>query len=311
MKPFRFAILAKQARPAREFAELARRVEACGFSTLYVPDHFVDHPLAPVPAMATAAAVTETLRVGSLVLGNDYKHPVVLAREMATVDLLSDGRLELGIGAGWMTEDYERAGLVLDRPGVRIERLQESVTILKGLFGDGPFSFAGAHYTIDGLDGHPKPVQRPHPPFVIGGGGKRMLSYAAREADIVGINANLSSGDAATSDAASSLSAPSTDEKIGWVRAAAGERLADIELQVLCGFVHETDAPGDVAEGIAAAFSTPLDEALHAPVVLVGSRAAMIEELEYRRDRWGISYVVFMEEFLDVTASLVSALAGR
>ena len=311
MKPFRFAVLAKQARPAHEFAELARRVEACGFSTLYIPDHFVDHPLAPVPAMATAAAVTETLRVGPLVLGNDYKHPVVLAREMATVDLLSDGRLELGIGAGWMTEDYQRAGLTLDRPGVRIERLQESVTILKGLFADAPFSFAGDHYVVDALDGQPKPVQRPHPPFVIGGGGKRMLSYAAREAEIVGINANLASGDVGTSHAARSLSAPSTDEKIEWVRAAAGERLADIELQVLCGFVHETDVPGEMADAMAAAFSAPLDEALHAPVVLVGTRVAMIEELEYRRERWGISYYVFMEEFLDVVAPLVAALGGR
>ena len=149
--------------PARgkELTELARKAEALGYSTLFVPDHFVDHDLAPTVALAHVAAVTDTLRVGPLVLGNDYKHPVVLAREMATLDLLSDGRLELGIGAGWMTADYEKAGIPLDRPGVRIARLAESITIMKGLFAPGPFTFHGEHYRVTDLDGMPKPVQQP------------------------------------------------------------------------------------------------------------------------------------------------------
>lgn len=309
MKPFRFGVLAKQARPAKEFADLARRTEAVGCSTLYVPDHFVDHPLAPIPAMATAAAVTTDLRVGSLVLGNDYKHPVVLARELATIDLLSDGRLEAGLGAGWMTVDYEKAGIPLDRPGVRIDRLIESVAIVKGLFAAGPFSFSGEHYTVTELDGHPKPVQQPVP-FVIGGGGKRVLSYAAREADVVGINANLKSGDPNAHDAALSLSGPSTDEKIAWVRDAAGERFDQIELQSLVGFVHQTDDPGALAEGIAGSFAVPPDEALHTPVLLIGTVASMIDELRYRRERWGFSYHVFPEEFLDLVAPVVADLAG-
>src|SRR5690349_14783590 len=158
-----------------------------------------------MPALAAAAAVTTTLRIGPLVLGNDYKHPVVLAREAATLDVLSNGRLELGIGAGWMTADYEKAGIPLDAPGVRISRLEESITILKGLFADGPFSFDGAHYHISELDGEPKPVQRPYPPFIIGGGGPRILAVAAREAAIVGVNALLRSGLPTSEDSVRSL----------------------------------------------------------------------------------------------------------
>ena len=213
---------AQHARSGKEFTELARKAEALGFSTLFVPDHFVDHELAPTVALAHAAAVTDTLRVGPLVLGNDYKHPVVLAREAATLDLLSDGRLELGIGAGWMTVDYEKAGMPLDSPGVRIARLAESITVLKGLFADGPFTFHGEHYRVTDLDGQPKPVQRPHPPFIIGGGGPKILALAAREAQIVGINANLRSGDGTTPDAAQSLTSAATDQKLAVADAGRG-----------------------------------------------------------------------------------------
>src|SRR5690242_16691419 len=229
---FRFGVACSKGRSRKEFTELARKAEALGYSTLFVPDHFVEHDLAPTVALAHAAAVTDNLRVGTFVLGNDYKHPVVCAREMASLDLLSDGRLELGIGAGWMTADYEKAGIPLDRAGVRIARLQESITILKGLFGDGPFSFAGEHYRITDLDGRPKPVQQPVP-FLIGGGAPKILALAAREADIVGINANLRSGDGNSPDAAASLTPAETDKKVAWVREAAGARFDDLELQTL------------------------------------------------------------------------------
>ncbi|MFM8971433.1 MAG: TIGR03621 family F420-dependent LLM class oxidoreductase, partial [Actinomycetota bacterium] len=201
---FRFGVSCTAGRSQREFTEHARRIEALGFSTLFVPDHFVDHDLAPTVALAHAAAVTDTLRIGPFVLGNDYKHPVVCAREMATLDVLSDGRLELGIGAGWMTVDYETSGIPLDRPGVRIARLAESVAILKGLFAPGPFSFAGEHYRITDLDGRPEPVQQPVP-FLIGGGGPKVLGLAAREAAIVGINAKLASGAGDTPETRRSL----------------------------------------------------------------------------------------------------------
>src|SRR5215203_4845948 len=252
-RKFRFGVMCSHASSSADFREKARQAEALGYSTLFVPDHFIDHPLAPMPAMATAAAVTDTLRVGSLVLVNDYKHPVVLAREAATLDLLSAGRLELGLGAGWMTADYEKSGLELDRPSVRIDRLAESITILKGLMAEGPFTFHGKHYTVTDLDGDPKPVQRPHPPFIIGGGGPKILAVAAREAAIVGINANLRRGEAVNEDAARSMTPAATDEKIARLREAAGDRYQELEIQSFVGFTHFTDDRRSLAEAMAPA----------------------------------------------------------
>ena len=308
---FRFGVIVPKVSSAKEFTDIARQAEALGYTTLYVPDHFVDHPLAPIPALAAAAAVTTTLRVGPLVLGNDYKHPVVLAREAATIDLLSDGRLEFGIGAGWMTADYEKAGIALDSPGVRIARLAESIAVIKGLFADGPFSFHGTHYTVTDLDGQPKPVQRPHPPFVIGGGGPKVLALAAREAQIVGVNANLRSGDGNSSDAASSLTTARTDQKIQWLREAAGAGFDDLEIQTLVGFVHFTEDRTSIAEAMAANFGVTPDDALNAPVTLVGTESQVVELLEARRNRWQMSYTVVPHESMAQFAPIVAQLAGR
>src|SRR4051795_10855497 len=250
---FRFGVIAPKCGSGKELTEHARKVEALGYSSLFVPDHFIDHDLAPTVALAHVAAVTTTLRVGPLVLGNDYKHPVVLAREMATLDMLSNGRLELGIGAGWMTADYEKAGIPLDRAGVRIERLAESIAVLKGLFAPGPFTFEGKHYQIRDLHGAPKPVQQPVP-FVIGGGGPKILALAAREAEIVGINANLRSGDGNSADAAQSLTPAATDAKLATLREVAGARFDDLEIQTLVGFVHVTDDANPIYEGMAGHF---------------------------------------------------------
>src|SRR5437016_11924644 len=190
-----------------------------GFSTLYLPDHFTEQP-GPIAALMAAADATTKLRVGSLVFDNDYRHPIVLAKEAATLDLLSDGRFELGIGAGWHGPDYEQTGIPFDPPRVRVSRLEEAVTVIKRLFGEEPVNFSGKYYTINGLTGLPRPVQRPHPPIFIAGGGKRVLSLAAREADIVGLHvktyADGSGGDV------SSTSGDATLEKLEWVRQAAG-----------------------------------------------------------------------------------------
>jgi probable F420-dependent oxidoreductase len=309
-RKFRFGVGVSKARSRKEFTELARKLDGQGYSTMFVPDHFVDHDLAPTVALAHAAAVTDDLRVGTFVLGNDYKHPVVCAREMATLDLLSDGRLELGIGAGWMTADYEKAGMPLDRPGVRIARLAEAITIMKGLFADGPFTFKGVHYQIDDLDGAPTPVQQPVP-FLIGGGGPKILALAAQEAQIVGINANLRSGDGNSPDAAQSLTPAETDKKIAWVREAAGSKFDDLELQTLVGFVHVTDNPVQILEGIAGAFGVSVDEARLAPPCIVGTEDDMVASLEERRDRWQISYHVIDETFADAFAPVVARLAGK
>src|SRR6476646_7195827 len=289
---FRFGVACSKGRSRKEFTELARKAESLGYATLFVPDHFVGHDLAPTIALAHAAAVTERLRVGTFVLGNDYKHPVVCAREMASLDLLSDGRLELGIGAGWMTADYEKAGIPLDRPGVRIARLAESITVLKGLFADGPFTFRGEHYRITDLDGMPKPMQRPCPPFLIGGGGKKILTLAAREAQIVGINANLRTGEGESRETAQSLVPAATEQKLAWLREAAGSRFDDLEIQPLLGFVHVTDDASGIAKTIASSFGVSDDDALLAPATLVGSHAGIAELLERRRERWQMSYIV-------------------
>jgi probable F420-dependent oxidoreductase len=295
---------------AKAFTDLARKCEDLGYSALFVPDHFVEHPFSPTVALAHAAAVTAELRIGPLVLGNDYRHPVVLARDMATLDLLSHGRLELGIGAGWMTADYEKAGLRHDPPGVRIERLAEAVAILKGLFAPGEFTFTGAHYEVRALDGMPKPVQQPVP-FLIGGGGPRILALAAREAAIVGINANLRSGEGQSADAISSLTATATDEKVARLRAAASTRFDDLELQTLVGFTHVTDDPAPIIEGMAGHFGVTPDDARMSPVTLVGSHAEMEDLLEARRERWQISYPVVGAERIDAFAPVVARLRGH
>ncbi len=312
---FRFALICSgtSIASAAEFTELARKAEDLGYSTLFVPDHFVDHPLAPPVALAHAAAVTSTLRIGPLVLGNDYKHPVVLAREMATLDMLSEGRLELGIGAGWMTADYDKAGLPLDRAGVRIARLAESIAILKGLFAPGPFTFEGEHYQVRDLDGAPKPVQQPMP-FLIGGGGPKILALAAREAQIVGVNANLRSGVGESPESVASLTAAATDQKLEWLRAAAGDRFDDLEIQTLVGFTHITQAAGDAApifEGMAGHFKVTPDDARMAPVTLVGTEGQIEELLEARRERWQMSYTVVESTAIDTFAPLVARLAGK
>ncbi len=309
-RKFRFGVGVSKARSRKEFTELARKLEAMGYSTMFVPDHFVDHDLAPTVALAHAAAVTDDLRVGPFVLGNDYKHPVVCAREMATLDLLSDGRLELGIGAGWMTVDYEKAGMPLDRAGVRIARLGEAITVMKGLFAPGPFTFNGDYYQITELDGAPTPVQQPLP-FLIGGGGPKVLALAAREAQIVGINANLRSGDGNSPDAAHSLTPAETDKKIAWVREAAGAKFDDLELQTLVGFVHVTNDAKQILEGIAGAFGVSVEEARLAPPCIVGTEDDMVASLEERRERWQISYHVIDENFAEAFAPIVARLAGK
>ena len=210
------------------------------------------------------------MRVGSLVLDNDYKHPVVLAKEAATIDLLSDGRLELGLGAGWMKTDYEQSGIPYDRPGVRIDRFEEGLAIIKGLLSDdGPVTFAGKHYTITAHEGTPKPVQKPHPPILIGGGGKRVLSIAGREADIVSVNFDLRSG-AVGPEVGPSGTAEATAEKIGWVRDAAGDRFDDIELSVTIFAGMVTDDPQGLAAAMGPGFGITPEQALEMPHVLVG-----------------------------------------
>jgi probable F420-dependent oxidoreductase len=321
-RPFRFAVQSFSAPDARTWRERARRTEALGYSALHLADHFLGpgpalaathHPLqdlAAVPAMAVAAEATETLRIGCRVFCNDYRHPVLLAKEAATLDLLSGGRLELGLGAGWLRAEYEAAGMPFDPAGRRIERLAESVSLLKSSFADAPLAHAGKHYHVSGFTGAPRPLQRPHPPLLIGGGGRRVLELAAREADIVSFNFNNRAG-VLGPDGVQSATAEATAEKIRWVREAAGARFGSLELEIGAYFTFVTDAPEAIAGGMGKALGLSVDAMMRHPHALFGSCDAICEELEARRERYGISYVTVGDAVLDAFAPVVARLAGR
>ncbi len=300
--------MAAKAASSADWTETAKKAEDLGYSALLMPDHFGDQ-LAPIAALSTAAAVTTDLRVGTLVFANDFRHPAVLAKEAATLDLLSDGRLEVGVGAGWMTTDYATTGIAHDRAGVRIDRMIEAIEVLRGLWGDGAFSFEGDHYTITEMDGLPKPVQAGGPPIVVGGGGKRVLSTAARIADIVGVNPNVGEGTIGP-EAIASMSADATEQKLGWVREAAGDRFDDIEISILKFVTIVTDARDAVAEKVGGAMGMDAATMLASPHSMIGSAEQIADELVEQRERWQGSYVTVQSDAFEAFAPVVAALAG-
>jgi probable F420-dependent oxidoreductase len=307
-KPFRFAIQAGLPPAGSNWGELARRVEGLGYSVLTVPDH-LDDQYAATPALMAAADATTTLRVGSLTYGNDYRHPVVLAKEAATLDVLSSGRFEFGLGAGWMTTDYEQAGIALDRPGVRIARLAEALAVITGLWADSPCTVDGEHYQVRGLDGRPKPTQPGGPPILIGGGGRKVLTLAARHADIIGLNIALTSG-RIDATAGPSATDGATLEKIRWIREAAGTRFEAIELQVRVHLAAVTDDRRGLAEAVGPSLGLSPDEALESPHALAGSIDEIVEQCLERRERYGISVIGLGLDAMDALAPVVARLAG-
>ncbi len=309
VRPFRFGVQASTAADAAAWISLARRTEALGYATLTMPDHFGDQ-LAPVPALMAAAAATDTLRVGALVWDNDYKHPVVLAKELATIDVLSGGRLEIGLGAGWMATDYEQSGIAFDSNKVRVDRFEEGLAVIKGSLSGEAFSFSGQHYTISDYTGAPRPVQVPCPPILIGGGGKRVLSIAAREADIIGINGTLAAGSIGP-DAIASMTAAAVDTKVAIVRDAAGERIADIELNIRAFMVRVTDDRLGAIDQVAEFVQADPSLVAESPFALIGTPAEMVEDLLRRRERWGFSYVIVGADDVEPFAPVVAELAGK
>lgn len=305
--PFRFGVQLSQAADRTAWVKQVRKIADLGFGTVFLPDHFGDQ-LAPLPALVSAAEAAD-VRVGTLVCDNDYKHPIVLAKEAATIDLLTDGRLELGIGAGWMREDYEWSGIAYDPPAVRVDRFEEALAVIKGAFADGPFSFHGAHYTVTDYEGHPKPVQRPHPPLIIGAGGRRMLAIAGEHADIVGINPNLRAG-AITPDVGRDATAEATERKVGWLRDAAGERFDRLELNVLVYVCIVTDERQAQAEAIGPMFGLTAEEALATPHALVGTVDQICEAVLERRERFGITYLIVGSASAEAMRPVVERLAG-
>jgi probable F420-dependent oxidoreductase len=315
-RPFRFAVINETILPREAWLDHVRRVEHLGYATFLIRDHFVPDffgdQLAPLPALMAAAMATTRLRVGTMVLDNDYRHPVMLAKEAATLDLLSGGRLELGLGAGWLRREYEQAGLPYDSAGTRIDRLEESLAILKGLFSGEPVTFSGCHYAIDGLTSHPRPRQRPHPPILIGGGKRRVLTLAGREADIVGVLTTSVAG-GTVEDVVNERLPASVEEKIGWIRTGAGERFSRIELSLIPTVLVAGDRRARAAQLISERGwrGVSVDDVLSMPSVLIGSKDEIIEDMLARRDRYGFSYYVVSDTIMEAFAPMVAELAGR
>jgi probable F420-dependent oxidoreductase len=310
--PFTFLADAFDVSSARELGEKARAAEELGVTTFVLPDHLVGQP-APVPYLAAVAALTERIRISAFVHNNDLRHPAVLAQELATLDVLSEGRLDVAIGAGWNGAEYAAIGLPFDPIRVRQARLAESVAVIKGCFGAGPFSFAGEHYTITDYDAEPKPVQQPHPPFFIGGGGRSTLELAAREAQTVGLAPRILRG--GVPDPLSYTWA-ATEEKIGWVREAAGDRFDELTLNVYPSFWPITvtdDVAGEAAKVVAAmrersGIELTVEDVIESPHIFIGSHDRFVEKFIDLRDGLGVSSFLVGE--LEELAPVVQRLAG-
>jgi probable F420-dependent oxidoreductase len=308
VRPFRFGVQTSSAPDGKAWRARARQVQDLGYATLGVPDHF-GAQWGPFVALTVAAEATSTLRVGALVFANDYRHPGILAKELATLDLVSEGRVELGIGAGWMKSDYEEYGLPYDRPRRRIERLAEGVGIIKAMWSQGSSTFHGTHYDVRGAQGLPHPVQRPRPPILIGGGGRRVLSLAAREADIVGFSARLTAGFVGR-DVARTALARCFRERVAWVQDAAGERLGELELQCHTVFCRVGVDARATAELMAPEFGIAAEDVLEVPVAMMGSVAEICDRLHHRRAEFGFSYWSIPEDAFEAFAPVVARLAG-
>jgi probable F420-dependent oxidoreductase len=315
-RPFRFGVFAEGVRSRETLLDTARRAEDGGFSTFLIRDHFISEPfghqLAPLTTLATVATVTSRLRVGSLVLSNDYRHPAVLAKEAATLDVLSEGRLELGLGAGFSRGEYEQAGIAFDSAGVRAERLEEALQILRGLFTGESFTFAGKHYAVSGLQSFPTPLQRPHPPLLVGGTGSRLLSIAARRANIIGIQ-TVSTAMGTVSQDPRLRMADTVRDKIDLVRQVAGERFGEIELSTVVSIVV-TDNRRSAADRFARDrgwSGISAEQVLDMPSVFIGSVDTIVQEMQARREQYGFSYFIAFDHAMRDIVPVLTRLAGR
>jgi probable F420-dependent oxidoreductase len=311
-KPFTFLADSSGVSSAGELGERARAAEDLGVTTFVLPDHLVAQP-APVPYLAAVAALTERIRISAFVHNNDLRHPAVLAQELATLDVLSEGRLDVAIGAGWNESEYAAIGLQFDPIRTRQARLAEAVTVIKSCFGADPFSFSGEHYTITDYDARPKPAQHPHPPFFIGGGGRTTLQLAAREAQTVGLAPRILRGGRPDPR---SFTWAATEEKIAWVREAAGDRFDALTFNVYPSFwpVTVTDDLSGEAAKVAAALRERSGvelthrEVIDSPHIFIGSHDRFVEKFTELREHLGISS--FLVGDLDQLGPVVERLAG-
>ncbi|MPZ90930.1 MAG: TIGR03621 family F420-dependent LLM class oxidoreductase [Actinobacteria bacterium] len=306
---FRFGMQLAEAASKSDWIEQARLAERLGYDIVVVPDH-VSHQLAPFPALVSAAEATDRIRLGTLVIDNDFRHPMLLAQEAATVDLLTDGRLELGIGAGWMGQDYRRLGATFDPPSIRLARLKEAVEILGKHFRGEPFSFEGAHYRVTDAEPKPMPAQRPRPPLLIGGGGLRLLTFAAQQADIVSVFIR-SLRDGSGFDV-SELTATSYLQTTDHVRKVGSDRESgqEPELNVLLQYFEVTNDRIATAEEHARELEMDPEDLLTLPFELIGTIDQIVEDLIHRRERFGISYVTVLDRYLRDFAPVIERLSG-
>jgi probable F420-dependent oxidoreductase len=307
MRPFRFSVMVSSAADAAGWVRLARRAEELGYDALMIPDH-LGRQFAPIAALATVAAVTSRIRIAPFVLANDFRHPLIMAGEAATLDVLSGGRLILGMGAGWRQTDYRQLGMPYDPPKVRVDRLVESVGLVKRLMAGEEVTHQGAHYRLDRARLSPLPVQRPHPPLIIGGGGPRMLRFAAREADVVGL---LPQFDAKGWPIIAQGTNRSTAEKAALVREAAGDRWGSIDLNVLVFYAGLVGGGTGVAESAVHAAMAGAVGLVGSPYVLHGTPGRVRDILLRRREAWGLNSYTFTTNGMESMAPIVEALAGQ
>ena len=321
-RPFRFAVQSFNAESGADWADKVKLAEQLGYSAFHLADHIIgpgpaltrtNHPiqgLAAVPAMAYAAAVTSTIKIGCRVFCVDYRLPVTLIKEAMTIDLLSAGRLELGLGAGWLADEYAAVGLQMDSPGTRINRLEDVIAGVKAYAGEGPLDIDNAALSWHEFDGLPKPVSKPYPPIMIGGGSPKILKLAGREADIVSFNFNNRGGVIGPDGVATSTSAE-THRKLNWVKTGAGERFDQIELEIGAYFTFVTDHPEPILSNFSQMFNLSETEMRQHPHAFFGSEDAICEELNRRRELFGISYITVGEDAMESFAGIVTQLSGH
>jgi probable F420-dependent oxidoreductase len=321
-RSFRFAIQAYRSESRREWLDLARKVETLGYSTLFLADHYLGpgelieptghrvQTLASIPAMAAAAVVTDTLRIGSRMTCVGYHLPSVLVKEMASIDVLSEGRLEIGLGAGWLANEYEALGIPFEAAGRRIQLLRETTELMLAAYSGQPLDYRGEQVSSYGYTAVPPTIQRPHPPIMIGGGAPKVLALAGELADIVSINFNNSAGVVGANSIASST-ADETDRKIAWVRDGAGDRFGSIELETACYFVSVDGVSEITAESLMSRTNLSRAELVDFPHAAVGSVAEICEALIRRRERYGFSYITVGDANIDAFAPVVAQLTGK
>lgn len=311
LRGFRFGLDVGDNFARDEFVNLVRRADSSGFSVVTGSDHVGSRLAAVLPMLSVAAEVSSRLRISPMVLANDFRHPAVLAKDTATLDILSEGRFELGIGTGWIKEQYNAAGISYPSPRARVDRLQEAVAVIKGCWGGGPFSFVGDHYQVDEIT-CPRPFQTPHPPILIAGGGPRMLKFAGSEADIVSI-APLTPGSSTFDGFWQDItkSGNSVGQQIDWIREGAGSRFNEIELSVFAHNVVVTENIEQATQDLVSQTATSHDEIATSPHTLIGPPAAIVETLLDRREGHGISYVIFDSADLDAIEPVIAQLAGQ